>query len=154
MITLQPLSRDNFDRAMALSVESDQLPFVASNLLSVAQSKVYEYLIPVVVCLQDDPIGFSLYGQDPESDRIYIVRLMIDRHFQRNGYGKIATRLLIERLKDEFHADEVFLSIVPANQAAARMYQSMGFLPTVERDEDGEIVFRLDISSAAEQAAP
>jgi Acetyltransferases, including N-acetylases of ribosomal proteins len=138
---------------MALSVDSDQNTFVASNLLSVAQSKVYEYLIPAVICLKGDPIGFLLYGQDPESERVYIVRLMIDRQFQRKGYGKIATRLLIERLKDEFHTDEIFLSIVPANHLAARMYQALGFIPTAERDEDGEIIFRLDTSEAEQGAA-
>ena len=148
MIHLQPLSATNFDHVIALAVGPDQTDFVATNLLSIAQSKVYTYLVPNVIYLDEIAIGFSLHGKDPDTGRVFIVRLMIDHRFQRRGHGKAATLLLIGKLRASYQVRSLFVSIVPANHPADHLYRSLGFLPTGERDEDGEIIMQLAEDSA------
>jgi len=141
MIALAPLSPDNFESVVALKVCDDQSSFVAPNVLSIAQSKTWDYLVPAVVEKDGTPIGFALYGKDPESHRVYIVRLMIDRAHQRKGHGTAALGLLLVKLRETYACKEIHISVVPGNLGSERLFQSMGFIPTGELDEDGEVVF-------------
>ena len=145
MITIAPLSPENFETVVALRVSDDQASFVAPNVLSIAQSKTWNYLVPVVIEKNGTPIGFALYGKDPKSQRVYIVRLMIDHAFQGNGHGAAALGLLIVKLRESYACTEIHVSVVPGNLRSERLFHSMGFIPTGETDEDGEIVLRLRI---------
>lgn len=69
---------------------------------------------------------------------------MIDAQHQGRGYGKAATQAVIEKLNEEFDCRKNFLSFVPANVGAEKMYSSLGFKPTGDSDEDGEIIMRLN----------
>lgn len=143
MIKLAPLSVSNFDAAVALQVDASQSRFVASNVYSIAESKVYPYLVPMVITADDAPVGFAMFGQDPESGRAYLVRFMIDGSQQQKGFGRSAGSQLIERIRGEYGMDSVFLSLVPGNDVAERLYRSLGLAPTGETDDDGEIVYEL-----------
>ncbi len=147
-ITLEPLTELNFDAVVALRVADDQTRYVASNVLSIAQSKVWDYLFPVVIASDKAPIGFALWGRDPGTTRVYLVRLMIDRDHQRRGHGKVATRLLVSHVFAETHCADLYLSIVPGNIAAEGLYRSLGFLPTGETDGDGEVLYAISKSQA------
>ena len=151
MITLEPLSEKNFYAVTELEVAFDQAGFVAPNVFSIAESKIFGYLQPRVVCRRKKAVGFALYGQDPESQRFYIVRLMIGASFQGQGLGREAVRLLVaEILKTNKGACSVYLSLVPGNERAKRLYEGMGFEETGDVDGDGEIVYRLDEEKAAQ----
>ncbi len=141
MITISPLSPANFDAVVALRVTDEQRPFVASNVLSIAQSKIWNYLVPVVITESGSPIGFVLYGEDPESHRVYLVRLMVDHVFQRRGHGAAAIRLILAELQEAYDCREVFVSVVPGNHIAGRLFRSEGFSPTGETYEDGEVIY-------------
>jgi diamine N-acetyltransferase len=141
MITIAPLSPKNFEAVVALKVSEEQSSFVASNVLSIAQSKAWDYLVPGVIEKDATPIGFVLYGKDPESRRVYIVRLMIDRAYQRNGHGAAALSLLLVKLRETYACKEVHVSVVSGNLGSERLFHALGFMPTGEVDEDGEIVF-------------
>ncbi len=142
-IQIVPLSPENFDAVIQLKVDDHQAGFVAPNVLSIAQSKIWSYLIPEVIVADLKPVGFALHGRDPETGRVFLVRLMIDRQHQRQGHASAAMHLLIPKLRETHDAREIYLSIVPGNTAAVRLYQSCGFLPTGDSDEDGEEIFRL-----------
>lgn len=142
MLALSMLSQENFEAVVALSVCDDQAAFVATNVMSIAQSKVWDYLVPCVIEKDGSPIGFALHGKDPETHRVYILRLMIDRAFQRSGHGTAALGLLLAELRGAYACTEIHVSVVPGNVGSGRLFLSHGFLPTGETDEDGEIVFR------------
>jgi diamine N-acetyltransferase len=141
MITIAPLSPKNFEAVVALKVSEEQSSFVAPNVLSIAQSKTWDYLVPGVIEKNATPIGFVLYGKDPESRRVYIVRLMIDRAYQRKGHGAVALGLLLVKLRETYACKKVHVSVVSGNLGSERLFHSLGFMPTGEVDEDGEIVF-------------
>ena len=138
-VTLRPVDENNYRRVIALDVGPGQERFVARNVNSIAESKVYPYLIPVAVYSGDDLIGFALYGRDPETGKYWIVRLMIDAAHQGKGHGRAAVLALIEELRALPECSEIYLSLVPENEAAEGLYQSVGFERTGEI-ADGEIV--------------
>src|SRR5688500_11457148 len=141
-ISLRPVDENNFRPVIDLDVAPDQRGFVAPNVRSIAESKIYPYLTPQAIYAGDDLVGFALYGRDPETGSYWIVRLMIDAALQGKGFGKAAMLALLDRLRLMPECSEVFLSFVPDNVSAARLYERIGFERTGETDESGEIIMR------------
>jgi diamine N-acetyltransferase len=54
---------------------------------------------------------------------------------------------LIERLWEEYHYPEIYLSLFAGNDAAEHLYRSFGFEYIGEKDTGGEDVMRLCIPS-------
>lgn len=141
-IRLEPITAQNFYKVIELKVGDGQENFVASNVKSIAESRVYPYLEPFAVYAGDEVIGFTMPGRDPENGKYYIVRLMIDARYQGKGYGKAAMQKAIEHLKSKPDCTEIHLSFVPGNPAE-KLYSNLGFERTGETDESGEIIMRL-----------
>ncbi|MDJ0689797.1 MAG: GNAT family N-acetyltransferase [Xenococcaceae cyanobacterium MO_188.B32] len=57
----------------------------------------------------------------------FIMRLMIDEKYQRQGYGRATTIELIRRLKLCPNVEVIATSHLKENKIAARLYQSLGF---------------------------
>ena len=145
-IRLIEVTAESFDEAIGLEVADNQNGFVASNLMSIAQSKFFPTLRTEAVFDGEAMVGFVMYGFDPEESRFVLARLMIDKKHQGKGYGRSATEAVIERLKEEDGCNEVYLSFVPENSAAASLYESVGFIRTGEIDEkSGEIVMKYEL---------
>jgi diamine N-acetyltransferase len=147
-VSLIPLTPENYDACLALRVHPAQGSWVAPNVKSVADARVYPYLNPLVVMAGGEAVGFGLWGRDPDTGRYYIVRMMIDAAHQGKGLGKAATAALIELIRARPGCDAIYLSFVPGNETAERMYAALGFKRTGEVDPDGEIVMKLDLSRA------
>jgi len=141
-ISLREIDSENFHQCLKLKVADGQENYVADNAVSIAESKIYPHLIPLAVYLENEMVGFAMYGRDPETGNFWLVRLMIDAQQQGKGYGKSATLAVIEKLYEEFNCREIYLSFVPGNVGAEKMYSSLGFERTGETDESGEIIMR------------
>ncbi len=141
-ILLKEINEENFRQCTKLTVADGQEHFVASNVYSIAESKIYSYLTPLAVNNGENLVGFAMYGRDPKDKTYWIMRLMIDAQFQGNGFGKAAILALIERIKQLPEGHEIFLSYVPANIYAEKLYRSIGFERTGKTDDDGEIIMR------------
>ena len=161
MITLQPVTADNFVKCMELTPTADQQArgYVAPNVLSLAQAYVERWWIPLAVYADTTMIGFVLYGRWPEGGFTalwgdkpkpgidYILRMMIDRRYQGRGYGKATLTALIERIKMQPDCLAIELDYDGENTAAARLYTGCGFQP-IKENEDGEILARLVIDDS------
>lgn len=145
MISLREITEDNFGECIKLKVAEDQKKFVATNVMSIAQSKVYPYFIPLAVYNDEEMVGFTLHGKNPESKKYYIVRLMIDEKFQGKGFGKLVTLKLIEKMGKNEDCDAIYLSFVEGNKGAEHLYRNIGFERTGVIDEDGEIEMKYTI---------
>lgn len=144
-VSLREISKKNYQDCLNLRVAEDQKCFVSANVKSIADAKIYPYLIPKAIYNGDELVGFTLYGRDPERKKYFIVRLMIDEKFQGRGYGKQATLKLIEEMGRNEDCDAVYLFFVPGNTKAEKMYLGLGFEKTGVIDkEDGEIEMKLD----------
>jgi diamine N-acetyltransferase len=74
----------------------------------------------------------------------FIYHLMIDGKEQGKGYGAVAIKWLIDRLKGQYQA--IILSYEPDNKAAGAFYAKLGFVETGINPEWGEMnaIYRLE----------
>ncbi len=140
-VRLEPITPQNFKECINLKVADEQMEFVATNVASIAQSKIYPTANPMAVYDGGQMVGFVMFGYDEEDEHYCLARLMIDARFQKRGYGRAATLAVIETMREISDCREIYLSFVPENHAAAKLYESIGFEPTGELNE-GEIVMR------------
>lgn len=131
-LTLKEINADNWEECITLSVSELQKDFVADNAYSLLQSKYVVDQYPLAIYDGEDMVGFVMYGIDLESKRMEMSRLMIDQIHQGKGYGRTATRLLLERLTLAYGSIELFTSAEPENERAIGLYESLGFEKTGE----------------------
>ncbi len=143
-IILQEITRDNWERCVRLRVAPEQEHFVASNAISLAQSKYEPEYIPLAVYDDNEMVGFVMYGQDRNDGKFWIARVMVDQRQQGKGYGRTAMQLLLERIQAMPNCDEILISYEPENEVARRLYASFSFRETGEIVE-GEAVARLSL---------
>lgn len=142
MITLREIDRHNFDQVIELSVTEEQRKFVASNMYSLAQAKAYPECIPLALYHEEDLVGFVMYCMDEDDKEYWIYRLMIDKKYQRLGYGRQALECVLTRLKADKQHNKVYISFEPENVAAKTLYETLGFIPD-GRMIGGEVVYCL-----------
>ena len=61
MILFKEITKDNFWDCIELSVLNEQVDFVTSNAVSIAQSKIQPECIPLAVYDDEVMVGFVLY---------------------------------------------------------------------------------------------
>lgn len=151
-ITLREIDQDNYRAIGKLTVADDQKEFVATNPWSLAQSKYEPDLTPLGIYDEDTPVGFLMYEDEDYGalGRAWSIwRLMIDHTQQGRGYGRAAMELLLTRLRQQTTTHTgIFISFVPENTAAQKLYASLGFEDT-GMVEDGELVYRLPLTKSA-----
>ncbi|MDZ4767085.1 MAG: GNAT family N-acetyltransferase [Chloroflexota bacterium] len=150
-IDFRPADKANYEALARLTrtMTPEQQTFVAHNAFSMLEAIYYpETLFALGMYEGDTPVGFTLYGVDPDTREWWIVRFMIAGTYQRKGYGRAAILKLIEHIRTQHGADAIKISFVPANTPARDLYLSVGFVDTGVIDE-GESVYRLPKPDAA-----
>ena len=159
-IHLEKITYDNVDAIVNLRVAKDQRSYVASNqwslvdaYLSLASGRpVHPFGIYngktlvgfIMISYNNDWSGYKRdawlnsdeYRFYKDKPFYYIWRFMIDRKFQKRGYGREALRRAVEfiRTYPSGLADFCVLSYEPENEVAREFYRSFGF---VELNEPG-----------------
>ena len=129
MLQLKTITKDNWIKAISLKVREDQVKFVATNAVSLAQLNFLEDFHAKGIYFGEEMVGFTLYGLDEDDHEYWIYRMMIDQKHQGKGYGKEAVWLVIEdiqKMKEPRH-QTITLSYEPDNEHAKRIYEKMGF---------------------------
>ncbi len=143
MISLKPVDEKNFEEVIQLKVTKDQESYVASNLYSIAESKVLPECIPMAIYEEEKPIGFAMYAMDREEEEYCIYRLMIDAKHQSKGYGRKAMEALIKHISEDKEHHLLYISFEPENDRARVLYESLGFVPD-GRMIDNEVIYKLN----------
>lgn len=130
-VRLKPVDKDNYKAVISLNVHPEQKDFVASNVFSIAQAYVHKDFIPKAIMVDDLAVGFLMYtyNDDDCPDMCAIIRFMIDKKYQKLGYGKEA----LLQLKEQVAGDKMKglgVTYKPDNKAAARLYASIGMIET------------------------
>jgi len=139
-VTLRDIDRENFNRCVKLEVREEQRGFVAPNVYSIAESTVEPTFTPQAVYDGEEMVGFVMYGYDAEMGCHYVARMMIDKEHQGKGYGRAAMAEAVARMRSDPSCREIALSIVPGNEAAQRLYESLGFRKTGEVSHNEEVM--------------
>ena len=146
VVTLQEVTRENLDDILDLKVTSEQENFIASNAVSIAEAHFYPEVTWFRAIYADEtPVGFVLLDDDPDNAYYAIWRFMIDARFQRCGFGKRALKLVVEYIKTRPGAKVLSTSCVPGEGSPEAFYKKLGFTPTGETDEDGELIMQYEL---------
>jgi len=158
MIKLEKITWDNWEECMNLEVTEEQDDFVASNTYSLSQSYVAllndEYP-PLTYAIYNDDVmvGFTMFGYDTAGASEYgdeacysICRFMIDKRYQKKGFGRQAMAKILEYIRSfpQGDATVVYIAYNPKNEVARKLYASFGFAET-EKIVYDETVARLDL---------
>ena len=134
-VHLRRVTMDNFGECIRLAVEESQTGLVASNAKSLAEASVNPTLFPLAiydaaVVGYEKPrlpmVGFTMY--EVTAGDGFILRLMVDRKFQRQGYGRAAMVEVIRRLRLHPEVELIATSYRKGNEAADQLYRGLGFV--------------------------
>lgn len=143
MIRFEDINEENW--RYPLKVSESQKRFVASSAVLLARAYAYrsQRSRAFVIFNDEIPVGMGLYYDCPELNAYDFSQLFIDERYQGRGYGKAATALVLESMKQDRKFSKVVLCYIEGNDAAKNLYEKFGFAET-DRDED-EIVMELKI---------
>lgn len=140
-ITVEPVGPENWRDVTALSVSEEQSRFVAEPAYYLCLCCYGDLWHPLAVRADDTTVGFLMWAIDPDDGSCWLGGILIDHAHQRRGYGRAAVTAAMQLLHDEHGVVEFALSYEPDNAPARRLYGSLGFAETDEREGD-EIVAR------------
>ncbi|MCZ7416348.1 GNAT family N-acetyltransferase [Streptomyces sp. WMMC897] len=144
-VSLETVTEDNWRAVADVAPRDEQRAFVAALgarylLLSMRE----EAWNSVAVRADGHVVGHVMWGFDPADGAHWLGGLLIDADHQGQGIGRAALRTLMRWLSEQPDCRELRLSYHPANHASARLYESLGFTPTGEVEDD-EIVTALPV---------
>lgn len=143
MIRFVDIGPDNW--RLGLKVAESQKTYVANSAVMLARAYAYREQRSRAFIIYDDeiPVGMGLYYDLPEMECYDFSQIFIDERYQGRGYGKAATRLVLDALKQDGKYNKVDLCYIQGNDIAKKLYEQFGF---VEIDCDGnEIILELKL---------
>ena len=146
-ILLKRIDESNFLDAFQLELKPGQEQFVSHPIRSLAQAYVYYHqCVPFGVFCGGDMVGYVMVIYDDGEACYNIWHMMIDRRHQGRGCGRAALLAVLEFIRGRpfGHSNRVLLTCNPENEAALRLYASVGFARTGREDAD-EIELGLDL---------
>ena len=134
-IELKEITRENLRECCTLELDPEQAKRIAPNAISIAESKLKPGYEPYAIYNGNRMVGFIMYGHDKHEDlpgQYYLIRLMIAKNEQRNGYGRAATLIAIERMKSYRDCSYIDVGAVVGYEASLQLYLNCGFVKTGE----------------------
>lgn len=145
-VVLREINKEIWMDAMNLVLRLEQGGLVAPNFYRIPEFKAEPSFMQLAIYnAENELVGFSMYGLDPDDGNWWIYRLMIDERYQRRGYGKAALDAVINEMSKIPGCSEIFVGYRPDNNVAAAMFHSFGFHRTGQMLQ-GEFIAKLDIT--------
>ena len=143
MVHLVDITPDNW--RLKLQVSEAQKTYVAGSAVLLARAYAYREWRSraFVICDDETPVGMGLYYDCPEWNAYDFSQFFIDERYQGKGYGKAAAKAVLEAMKQDGKYDKTVLCYIEGNEAARKLYESIGFVE-IDRDED-EIIMELEL---------
>lgn len=143
MVHLADITPDNW--RLKLQVSEAQKTYVAGSAVLLARAYAYRgwRSRAFVICDDETPVGMGLYYDYPEWNAYDFSQFFIDERYQGKGYGKAAAKAVLEAMKQDGKYDKTVLCYIEGNEAARKLYESIGFVE-IDRDED-EIIMGLEL---------
>jgi diamine N-acetyltransferase len=154
-VSLRPVTAENWITCLQLEPTEEQKRrgFVAPNAVSLAQAHYEPWWMPLGIYADETMVGFVMVGrwpetgippyhEDAEPGVDFILRLMIDAHYQGKGYAQAALSVLMEQRRALPGYRSLEISVDPENTIVQHVCVKVGFAPTGKL-WGGEIVMRL-----------
>jgi diamine N-acetyltransferase len=157
-VTLVGITDQNREAVLALRVAPAQERFVSSVEDSLAAAADYPQARPWYQAVfasgePGGPVGFVMvsWNCEPQPPELigpwFLWKLFIDERYQGHGYAAAVVRQVADLVRAE-GATELLTSYAPEDDWAAGFCQRLGFVPTGEFDDRGEVIVRLGLPSA------
>jgi diamine N-acetyltransferase len=141
---------DNFIPCIELQVTEEQKRYISSNQHALAEAYIAQNegqdILKFAIYKNETMVGFiMMYYDDGSGNFEYssygIFKMMIDKRYQGQGYGREAVIKAIEffRTFPRGAARVAELTYKPENLSAHRLYESLGFVQTGKVLECGEV---------------
>ncbi|MFP3893130.1 GNAT family N-acetyltransferase [Exiguobacterium indicum] len=145
MIQLVPVTAENWEACCELTLTAEQQDFMEANVYSIAQAKFEPSLVLRAIIAGEAVVGFVMYNTELEElNGYWIYRIMIDQAQQGNGIGRLAMQAVIDEMRVLSAAKRIVVGYRPDNQAAHRLYASLGFIDHGDRF-GREMAVRLEV---------
>lgn len=131
---------------LGLRVADSQKNYVSDSYAMLARAYAYREQRSRAFVIYDNetPVGMGMYHDCPDLDAFDLSQIFIDERYQRKGYGKAATKLVLDAMKQDGKYSKAILCYIEGNNAAKDLYESFGFVG-IDSDED-EIIMELTLS--------
>lgn len=140
-ITFRKIDQTNEQAVRTISIHPNQLKFIESVDECLEEAALYSEWQPVAIYHDTQVIGFAMYGSFGVNKDTWLDRIIIDKAYQGQGFGRIAIKKLIKIIPKIYGVDVIYLSIIEENKLAYHLYESIGFELMDERDPNGELMF-------------
>ena len=143
MITLNEITKDNLRDCLKLDAGDGKKDFVANSFAIAWLSR--NSAKPLIINNNEETIGFVLLVVDESDENLgvcYLSRFMIDKDYQRKGYGRSAMKIVCDYARHSLECKSIRLSYSPKNIAAKCFYEDFGLSVSEEMNND-EIVMTL-----------
>jgi diamine N-acetyltransferase len=151
-VTLREVTDTNRNAVLAIRVAPGQVRFVGTvagpleDAREIPEGKSWYRAIYA----DEQPVGFVMlsWNVTPKPPRIigpwFLWKLLIDERHQGRGYGREAVRLVADVVRAN-GAAELLTSCLLGDDGPERFYRRIGFSPTGDFDEKGEVILALDL---------
>ena len=130
-VELREITPANLDDVLKLRIFEHQAAFVSSTAHALAQAYVYhETAFPFAIYAGDTLVGFIMLGYYQARNQYTLWKFLIDKQYQKKGYGKEALMRGIAYLVEKFNAREIYTGVLLGNETAKHLYASVGFVET------------------------
>ena len=151
-VVLRAITDENRDEVVALRVASSQARFVGTVAAALADAQEFPEgkAWPRAIYVGDEPVGFVMLSWNvvPQPPRVigpwFLWKLLIDERHQSRGYGRQAVKQVAQIVREN-GATELLTSCVRAADGPEAFYRRLGFTPTGELDENGEVILTLKL---------
>lgn len=128
MLSYERVTLRNLNRFLKLSISEDQKHILhTGNEKTFIQSMVWvRYSKLFLIFKNGQPAGYTFLYCHAKTKKYNLGRFLIDERFQRQGIGKQAVLWSMNYLYSN-GAPRVLLSVHPNNEAARKLYESVGF---------------------------
>jgi len=147
-ITIRPITRNNWEDAIKITVAEYQKPWVPSVMEGIAYAHIKpwdEALDPYIIDLNGAIIGFFYLSYTPGSeDNYWIGGFQIAKEFQGKGYGKQSMKTIIDFITQQHpNCKEISLTVEKANDRAQSLYESLLFVSENKTNAYDEMIYKL-----------
>lgn len=150
-IHIQPVTRKNWEQAMALQVKEDQRSFTPAVAISLAKIAIkpdgdHVTYLPFAIYENEQMIGFIMHAYEQgTSDMYWINGFLIDEKHQGKGYGKAALGEMMRWITNRFTECREIRLTVHKDNSARDLYLRAGFQPTGEFFGENEEVMSFPV---------
>jgi diamine N-acetyltransferase len=137
-VELREITKETARTVMNIEVAEDQRHLVAPTMMSIAEAYFEPKAWFRAIYADDEPVGFVMLYDDPDTPEYYLWRLLVGAEHQRKGYGRAAVEHLVDYVRTRPGAMELLVGWVPGPGSPEPFYRSLGFEPTGEIDH-GEV---------------